>query len=70
MRVGAEDINTDGKADVITAPGPGGGPQVCVYDGVTLARLQSFYAYAPSFTGGVFVSIGNPPPPAPLRGPR
>ena len=37
------------------AAGPGGGPQVSIFDGLSLQMLNSFYAYAPGFTGGVFV---------------
>ena len=31
----AGDVNLDGTNDIIVAPGPGGGPRVQVYDGVT-----------------------------------
>src|SRR4051812_45434871 len=35
VRVALADLNGDGTADVITAPGPGGGPHVKVFDGAT-----------------------------------
>ena len=54
--VAAGDVNGDGVADIITGAGPGGGPHVKVFDGETGAVLQSFFAYAPAFTGGVFVA--------------
>ena len=45
--------NVDGK--IVTGAGPGAGPHVKVFDGTTFAELESFFAQAPSFTGGVYV---------------
>jgi hypothetical protein len=59
VRVAAGDINGDGFADIVTGTGPGAGPHVKVFDGATSAELASFFAYAPTFTGGVFVSVGD-----------
>jgi hypothetical protein len=59
VRVAAGDFNGDGKADIVTAAGPGGGPHVQVFDGVTLQVIRSFFAYSPAFTGGVFVAVGD-----------
>jgi uncharacterized delta-60 repeat protein len=59
VRVAAGDLNGDGKADIITAAGPGGGPQIQVFDGVTGQSIQSFFAYDPAFTGGVYVAAGD-----------
>jgi hypothetical protein len=53
--VAATDLNGDGRADIITGAGPGGGPHVKTFDGVSLAVLSSFFAYDPTFTGGVYV---------------
>lgn len=70
VRVAVADINGDGVLDVIAGAGPGGEPQVVVIDGTKLTQLQSngqiansallasFFAFAPTFTGGVFVSAG------------
>ena len=59
IRVAMGDLNGDGVLDIITAPGPGGGPHVVAFDGTNLSMLASFLAYAPTFTGGVFVAAGD-----------
>ena len=38
VNVAAGDINGDGRADIITGAGPGGGPHVQVFSGVDLTR--------------------------------
>jgi uncharacterized repeat protein (TIGR01451 family) len=55
VRVGVADVNGDGQLDLLTGAGPGGGPHVQAFLGATQTRLKSFYAYDPSFVGGVFV---------------
>jgi hypothetical protein len=59
VRVAMGDINDDGVDDMITAAGPGGGPHVRVFDGVTGTPIREFMAYSMSFTGGVFVASGD-----------
>jgi len=56
VRVGINDGNTDGIADILTGAGPGGGPQVNVFNFPALDLLFSFYSGDPTNTGGVFVS--------------
>ena len=58
VRVAVADLNGDGTFDIITAPGPGGGPRVRVFDGATGAGLADFYAYEETFQGGVWVTAG------------
>jgi hypothetical protein len=58
VRVAAGDVNGDGKADVITGAGPGGGPHVRVFDIPSLTQLRGFFAFT-GFTGGVFVTAGD-----------
>ena len=59
VRVAAADLDGDGVAEIITAPGAGGGPRVRVFDGRSGAPLAGFMAYAPAFTGGVSVTAGD-----------
>lgn len=59
VNVAAGDVNGDGRADVIVAAGPGGGPQVKVFDGATGAQTRSFLAFEPAFGGGVRVAAGD-----------
>jgi hypothetical protein len=59
VRVAVGDVTGDGVPDVITAPGPGGGPDMRVFDGNTHALVREFMAYAPGFTNGVYVAAGD-----------
>ena len=59
VRVAAGDVNGDGVTDVITAAGPGGGPDVAVFSGKDNTRLFRFFAFDMNFTGGVFVAPGD-----------
>jgi hypothetical protein len=53
--VGCADVNLDGVPDVITGPGPGGGPHVRAFSGLTGADVFNVFAFPPAFTGGAFV---------------
>lgn len=57
--VAGGDFNADGFADMVVGAGPGGGPQVNIFDGRTGNILTQFYAYDVSFTGGVTVAVGD-----------
>lgn len=63
VRVASGDINGDGFPDIVTAPGPGGGPHVRVFNGLTGLQLPgpvgSFMAYDSAFRGGVYVATGD-----------
>jgi hypothetical protein len=56
VRVAAGDVNGDGVDEIITAPGPGGGPHVRVFklDGTVVGE---FMAYSPAFSAGVYVGV-------------
>lgn len=65
VRVALGDINADGKLELITAAGPGGGPHVKIYDffpasaTVTPRSGGGFFAYDSGFRGGVNVAVGD-----------
>lgn len=52
-------FNPDRFADIVVGAGPGGGPNVKLFDGASGAEVQSFFAYSPAFTGGVNVAAGD-----------
>jgi hypothetical protein len=60
VRVAAGDFDGDGRAEVVTGAGPGGGPHVRVFDGATGAEVAGFFAFDPAYSGGVYVAA--PPP--------
>ena len=54
--VAAGDVLQNGKADLITGAGAGGGPHVRVFDGATFLAARDFFAYDAAFSGGVRVA--------------
>jgi len=58
-RVAAGLVNAGGTPDIVVGAGPGGSPQVIVFDGMNLSTIHSFLAYAAGFTGGVYVAAGD-----------
>src|SRR5688572_7820028 len=58
-RVATGDVTGDGIDDIVIAAGPGGGPELKVYDGATGDVARDFFAYAPDFRGGVTVAVGD-----------
>jgi hypothetical protein len=63
VRVATGDVNRDGIPDIITGPGPGGGPHIKVISGssgtLLTGNIGQFFAFDPSFIGGVFVAAGD-----------
>jgi len=59
VRVAAGDVNNDGVADVMTVPGPGGGPLVRIWDGRTGAEIREWLAYDSALRTGLFVAAGD-----------
>jgi FG-GAP-like repeat/FG-GAP repeat len=57
--VASGDVNGDGRDDIITGAGFGGGPHVKVFDGASGAEIRSFFAFGTSYTGGVSVASGD-----------
>src|SRR5205085_2415796 len=58
--VATADINLDGRDEVVTGAGPGGGPHVKVFDGGNGALNLEFFAYDAAFRGGVSVADTAP----------
>jgi glucose/arabinose dehydrogenase len=59
VRVASADVTGDGTPDLVTGAGPGGGPHVKVFDGVTGAPAREVFAFEPAFAGGVFVAAAD-----------
>lgn len=58
VRTALADLNGDGISDIVAAAGPGGGPRVRVFDGASGGELASFFAYDPTFRGGLNIAAG------------
>jgi hypothetical protein len=58
VRVATVDADGDMRADIIAGRGPGSGPQVLIFDGQTIAQLQSFFAFPQTVSVGVYVAGG------------
>jgi hypothetical protein len=59
ITVAAGDVNGDNVPDLVAGAGPGGGPAVAVFNGRNLAEVRRFFAYDPSFRGGVQVTVAD-----------
>ena len=59
VRAASAEVNGDGYADIVTAPGPGMNAELRLYDGTDDHLLRSWLAYEEGFTGGVFVAAGD-----------
>jgi hypothetical protein len=66
LRLAAADINRDGFADLVVAPGAGGGPRLTVYDGrsftadgqpVTL--VNDFFVFDETLRTGLYLTAGD-----------
>jgi hypothetical protein len=60
VRVAAADLTGDGKAELLTVPGPGSQAQVKIFDPDSGAAAASFIALDATFTGGAFIAAAIP----------
>jgi len=60
VTVAVGNVDGSGLSEIITGPGPGGGPHVRVFSGAAgTPQGGGFFAYDSTFHGGVFVGAGN-----------
>jgi hypothetical protein len=59
VHVAAADLDGDGRAEIITSPGIGGGPHIRVFNGLDGAARASFLAYDVSVRGGIRTAAGD-----------
>jgi hypothetical protein len=59
VRVAAGDLDFDGVAELITAPGPGAAKPVRVWNPNTAALIKEFFPFGNTYKGGVFVASGK-----------
>jgi hypothetical protein len=59
VRIAIGDVNGDGAADVITAPGARGRALVEVFSGIDGHRLRRFRAFTGKFHAGIYVAAGD-----------
>ncbi len=53
------DVDGDGKDEIITGAGPGGGPHVRVFEADGTAKSIWFMAFHPDYRGGIDVAAGD-----------
>ncbi len=61
VHVSCGDLDADGKAEIVTTPGPSGGPHVKIWEWKNEKEKLSeeFFAFAPEETGGVVSAVHN-----------
>lgn len=58
IEVAAGDLNANGKSEIVTVPGKGGGPQVRIFNHSGKA-LGQFFAYDPGYRGGLKITVSD-----------
>lgn len=62
VRVAATDLTGDGRAEIITVPGPGRPAEMKVFNGATFAEVATQLVYPGNYTGGAFVAAAKARP--------
>lgn len=57
--IAAGDITGDGMPDIAVGADRGGGPRVQVFSGSTFTQVNNFFAFEPTFTGGVRMATAD-----------
>lgn len=57
--VAVGDLDGDGVGEIVTGNGPGGGPQVRVFNRFGTPTIGGFFAYDKNFRGGVYVATAD-----------
>ncbi|MFH1098868.1 MAG: putative glycoside hydrolase [Candidatus Uhrbacteria bacterium] len=57
VRVAGGDLDGDGKAELVVGAGPGGGPQVRIFDVGQRRLINQFFAFDPSRRNGIDVAV-------------
>lgn len=59
VRLATGDLNGDGKNEIVTGTGNGGGPHIRIFDERGIVRDKGFFAYDKNLRGGVFVNVAD-----------
>lgn len=59
VRLAAGDLTGDGRAEIVTAAGPGGGPQVRILDRRGKAVRLGFFAMPKTYHQGLYVAVND-----------
>ncbi len=59
VRVATADVTGDTLPDLVAGTGPGSSPVVRVLNGTNGQQVRQFFAFEQSFSGGVFVAVGD-----------
>jgi hypothetical protein len=59
VRVALDDVNRDGRVDILAVPGAGASPVIKMLNVQTGATVRTFTPFAASYTGGVFLTTGD-----------
>ncbi|MFH1078195.1 MAG: L,D-transpeptidase family protein [Patescibacteria group bacterium] len=61
VHIAVGDLNGDGKAEIVTSPGPGGGPHVRVWNGTMTNLNQDFFAFDEAMRDGTSIMLARTP---------